>query len=84
MDWITNIAEISTLLKVICRFNAILIKITMSFFTEIKKKKLLKFIWSQIRPQIAKELMRKKKQSRGITLSDCKLNYIPVVIKTVW
>ena len=80
---ITTMAEIAILLKVIYRFNAIPIKITMAFFTEIKKKKLLKFIWSQIRHQTAKELMRKKKQSRGITLSDCKLNYTPMVIKTV-
>ena len=42
--------------KVICRFNAIPIKIQMTFFAEVKKKKktILKFVGNLIAPRIAK------------------------------
>ena len=40
--------EMSILLKAICRFNAISIKISMAFF----KKKILKFVWNHKRPLI--------------------------------
>ena len=53
-------------------------------FTKKQNKTILKFVQNHKRSQIANVIMSKKNKDEGIKLSDFRLYYKTILIKTIW
>ena len=79
MDRKTQYCQISVVLSLIYKLNAIPIKIPASCVVDIYKQ-ILNFIWRVKRPRLANTILMENKVG-GLTLIDFKTYYIAIVIK---
>jgi hypothetical protein len=63
--------------------NAVLMKIPVIFCAEIERS-ILKYIWKYKIPRIAKAILSKLTNARGITIQNFKLYYRAITIKIIW
>ena len=78
-----NIVKILVLPNSICRFSAIPIKVSASYFVDIDKL-ILKFISRGKRPSIALTILGEKNKVRGLALPHFKTYHKALAIKRVW
>ena len=69
--------------KVLYKFSETTIKIPMTFLIEIEKA-IMKFIWNNKRPRIAKAILSRKSEAGGITIPDLQPYYRAIVTKAAW
>jgi hypothetical protein len=82
-SWIgkINIVKMAILSKAIYKFNAIPIKIPTQFSKDMGRT-ILKSIWKGKETKIVKTILNNKRRAGRITISDLKLYYRLIVIKT--
>ena len=69
--------------RAIYMFNAIPMEIPQTFFIDLEQI-ILRFVWNQKRPRIARGILKKKTIAGRITMPDFRSYYKVAIIKTVW
>ena len=78
-----NVMKMAILPKVIYRFNAIPMKLPLTFFTKLGEKNYFKFYVEPKKNPHSQDYVSKKNKAGGATLPDFKL-YYKATIKTAW
>lgn len=67
-----DIVKMSILSKLLYTFNAVSIKIRITYLAELEKTT-LKFIWNQKRSRIKKNILKNQRKAEGSTIPDTML-----------